>query len=97
LAKKIVWSTEAASDLLNILDYWEVRLGSRKYSKKLAEDFFDILDAIVVFPESGRQIPDNEIRVLTKDYYQLYYRIIEENIRLLHIWDCRRDPKDLKL
>jgi len=97
MAKKVIWSNEAAADLLGILDYWEVRLGSRKYSLKLSEDFFDILEALAIFPESGKFFKEKEIRFLIKGHYQIYYRIKDKHIRLLHIWDSRRDPKDLKI
>jgi hypothetical protein len=43
----------------------------------------------------GRRLEDTEIRFLVKNEYQIFYKIYQEEIRILHLWDSRRDPDDL--
>lgn len=35
----------------------------------------------------------DKIRIL--DYYQIFYKYTENEIRILHLWDSRRNPEDL--
>jgi len=39
MAKRIFWSRQAVADLIQILDYWYQRLGSKEYPSKLNKGF----------------------------------------------------------
>ncbi|MBM2816991.1 MAG: hypothetical protein HW421_3753 [Ignavibacteria bacterium] len=36
-------------------------------------------------------------RYFIKDNYQIFYLVIENELQILHIWDCRRDPDEYDL
>jgi len=79
------------------LDYWYKRLGTKEYSRKLDEMFKESVGLISQFPFLGRQVKNREERVFVKDHYQIFYLNDAETIRILHVWDSRRDPEELDL
>jgi len=97
MVKRIVWSANALSDRIGILDYWYARTGSKIYSKKLDNSIKSLLKHLISFPEMGRKVLNREERYLVKDAYLVFYTICEDEIHIVHIWDSRRNPNDLKI
>jgi plasmid stabilization system protein ParE len=97
MAKRIIWSPEAVADRLEILDYWYKRLGDKKYSTKLDNLFKEGIDTVSRLPFIGRQVAHREERVIVKSHYQIYYLNEDEGVKILRIWDSRRNPEDLEL
>ena len=96
MAKRIKWSSHAVADRISILDYWYQRIGNKNYSKKLDLSLKEIIKKLADFPKLGRQLDKREERFFVKDSYQIFYIETADAIELLHIWDSRRNPKDLK-
>lgn len=95
MAKRLIWSENAKSIRKEILEYWIDRNKSSKYSKKLNIAFNKSANQIAEFPFSGVQVAESLYRgKLIKDYY-LLYKITENDIRILFIWDTRRNPSEL--
>lgn len=48
------------------------------------------------FPRSGVRLKSvplrGEYRSLVLDYYRLIYRLDDEALFIMRIWDCRQDP-----
>lgn len=97
MAKRIIWAREAVADRIQILDYWYSRLGSKDYSIKLDNMFKETIQFISNFPNIGREIENRKERFVVKDNYQVFYLYEEDSIKILHIWDTRRDPGDFSL
>ncbi len=97
MAERIIWSRQAVADRIQILDYWFKRLGTKDYSQKLNQTFQDTIKLLSEYPFVGRKLQNREERVFVKDRYQIFYLADEDFIRILHIWDSRRDPDDLTL
>jgi len=97
MAKRIIWSREAVADRIQILDYWCQRLGSKEYPSKLDKRFKEIVQLLSYYPSLGRKLENREERFFIKDDYQIFYLYEEDSIKILHIWDTRRDPKDFPL
>jgi plasmid stabilization system protein ParE len=93
MVKRIIWSQNALADRISILDYWYKRIGNKRYSHKLDAEIKETISHLKKFPYIGRQMEDRSERFLIKDYYQIFYEIAGNNIHILHIWDCRRDPE----
>jgi plasmid stabilization system protein ParE len=94
MAKRIIWAREAVADRIQILDYWHERLGSKDYSIKLDKMFKETVQLLSHFPNLGRELENRKERLVVKDHYQIFYLEEEDYIKILHIWDTRRDPKD---
>ena len=95
MAKRIIWSKNALKDKIQILDYWYKRIGNKIYSHKLDKALRDSVKYLKNFPEMGRKLEGTEIRFLVKDHYQIFYKIYQDKVKILHIWDSRRNPDDL--
>lgn len=95
MAKRLVWSPIAREIRKEILQYWIRRNKSKRYSKKLNTLFEESAQQIADFPYSGISISGKVYRgKLIKDYY-LLYKIKDDSIEILFIWDTRKDPADL--
>lgn len=95
MAKELIWTETAKKSRKEILKYWINRNKSSSYSKKLNELFNESSHQILKFPFSGIQISENFYRgKLIKDYY-LIYKIEENFIIILLIWDTRQNPSKL--
>lgn len=95
MAKRLVWSPIGKAIRKEILQYWIRRNKSKRYSKKLNTLFEESAQQIADFPYSGISISGKVYRgKLVKDYY-LLYKIKDDSIEILFIWDTRKDPADL--
>ncbi len=97
MAKRIIWSANALADRIYILNYWFQKIGNKNYSRKLDSSLQEVIKHLSYFPEMGRKLDQRSERFLVKDAYQIIYTIVKNEIHILHIWDCRRNPDDLKL
>lgn len=97
MVEKIIWSSRARKEFIEILQYWITRNKSNTYSLKLNSLVEEQLNLISKFPQIGREtdIPDVYVKAI-KDYL-LYYEVIEDNLYILTIRDGRRNPKTLKI
>ncbi len=93
------WTAAAERDLTRIVDYlWpRSRVGARTESAGIVAT----VDRIASLPESGEVAlelePDGDLRRVVSGHYLIFYRIRTDAIRILRIWDSRRDPATLRL
>jgi toxin YoeB len=95
MVRRIIWSENAAIDKMRILEYWYNRIGTKTYSRKLDQQLRQSINFLKNYPEMGRLMEKGNIRFLVKDHYQIFYRFTNDEIRILHIWDSRRNPDEL--
>ena len=95
MVRRVIWSKNAIADKLLILDYWFQKLGSKVYAKKLDRDFRESVKHLSKHPFLGKSLENTEIRYIVKDYYLIFYKIYSNQVRILHLWDSRRNPNDL--
>jgi len=95
MAKRLVWSPIAKQIRKEILKYLILRNKSKRYSKKLNNLFENSAQQIADLSYSGISISGKLYRgKLIKDYY-LLYKISDDSVEILFIWDTRKDPADL--
>ena len=95
MAKRLVWSPIAKQIRKEILKYWILRNKSKRYSKKLNNLFENSAQQTADLSYSGISISGKLYRgKLIKDYY-LLYKISDDSVEILFIWDTRKDPADL--
>ena len=82
-------------DRIQILEYWYDRIGTKTYPNKLDKDIRQSIKKLRQFPRMGRKYENKNIRFIVKDNYQIFYKFSENEVRILHIWDSRRNPDDL--
>ena len=96
--RSIRWSRLADLDLHSAHAYLEER--SPSAARRLAEDILQALEHIQDHPEAGAVatdlLPRGRYRHWICGRYRIIFRIEEDRIWILRIWDSRRDPDALK-
>lgn len=95
--REIKWSQNALQDKLTILDYWNNKNGNSDYSKKIDSALRNIISVLGSFENLGKKLAGESIRYLVKNDFIIYYEKFPSHIEILHIWDSRRNPADIKL
>ena len=97
MVKKVVFSAEANENLKNTIEYL-VENWSIKYAQKFIMTLDKKIKSIKLFPYSYPQIPQKEIHkcVVTKQI-SLYYRIKQDCLEIVTVFDSRQDEKKLEL
>jgi plasmid stabilization system protein ParE len=97
MAKKIIWSPTAETDLISVLNYL-----NEKWSVLVVNQFINKVDSFVnLLAEEPKLFPiinkKHNVRkcVLTKQN-TLYYRENKDSIDIIRMFDSRQDPKKLK-
>ena len=91
MAKQIIWSWLAQENRIKILKYW---IDSNLYSIKLNKLFEDSVDLLSKFPLIGVKSNLENIRIKLVRDYRIAYKINDETIEILTIWDSRQNPND---
>ena len=97
MAKEIRWSVRADQDRIDIFKYWTKRNKSSAHSIKLNRLFIESLENLIDNPDLGLEIKGPLIRRIVVTNYLIYYEINPDFIKVLTIWDSRRNPKKFKL
>lgn len=96
MARKIVWSYEAAADIEALADY--ISRDSAFYAAAFVQETLDVSRSLNEFPERGRVVPEfgnPNIHELFVREYRLIYSIEEYRIVLLGLVHGKRDLKSL--
>lgn len=97
MAQEILWSLRALKEFDAILEYWEEKNQSDLYSKKLSKQIIKSVEKIGKFIYIGKEIEDDNARVLQSGNYSIFYEIGKNEIIILCIWDNRRNPNSFKI
>ena len=97
MAKRIIWTLEAAKERRDILEFWIKKTGNKNYSKKLAVEFRETIKYIAKNNYMGRATDEKEIRVTICGNYLLFYEFTHEVIKMVCIWDSRRNPEKSRI
>ncbi len=95
MVKRIVWTNTARKARREILEYWIKHNGNNTYSKKISR----LLRIKVALLQSGHYLgkPTDfmDVRVSLVNHFSIFYKVREEEIIIVGIWDNRRNPDDL--
>ncbi|MBE2227672.1 MAG: type II toxin-antitoxin system RelE/ParE family toxin [Ignavibacteria bacterium] len=97
MAARIVWTPQAKVDRFDILNFYHESGTPKSTLTKLDNKIRNIIEYLSYFPELGVAYKRRNARILYKDNYSIIYRIENEEILILQIWDNRQDPKNLTL
>jgi hypothetical protein len=79
-----------------IKQFYDERNKNSDYSKKLLRVFRDAANVIEKQPEIGKNTDYKGVKGLIVIDYLLFYEVLENHILILMVWDCRRDPSQIK-
>lgn len=97
MAKRIVWTLQAKDDRREILNYWLKRTGNKKNSQKLAYQFREAVAYIATHNYIGRATDIENVRVTVSGNYLIFYKLSEELVEVITVFDSRRNPEDIKI
>lgn len=95
--RKLIWSHIAKLKLFELLEYFNGRNNSTKYSQKLYTKIVREVSVLTKHPEIGIKTDVDDVRCLIIDNYMIFYEKNETFIIIHTIWDTRQNPENLKI
>lgn len=95
--KRIIWTPQAKFDRYDILNYYACTGISNKILQKIDSQLRNSVRHLSVFPNFGKLYGTQNERIIYSGYYCIIYKIVDDSVQILQIWDTRRNPEDLKL
>lgn len=95
MAKRIVWTNTARKARREILEYWIKHNGSPTYSKKLSKLFQKKTAMLQSEHYLGKPTDFDNIRVSLVNHFSIFYKVDQNEIIIVGLWDNRRNPEDL--
>lgn len=92
---QVIWTEKATNDYLSNIEYL-----LRKWSQESASNFIDevdsILELLIVNPDAFPKTDYLEIRkVVIRKQISLFYKIVDDNIYLLRLWNTYQNPESI--
>lgn len=94
MAKQVIWGDAALDDLDAIFEYWEMVTGSSRYNKKMLLAFQNAAKRIESNNLIGRATTKEDVYRVVVMHFVLYYKVNDDHIRILYIFDTRRNPEN---
>jgi len=95
--RPVAWTDAATRDLGAIRAYLSAR--SPQGSLGVVRRVVACTRRLGEFPEMGavaeELFPEVRVRRVVSPPYKVYYRVEDERVLVLRVWDTRRDPSDL--
>jgi plasmid stabilization system protein ParE len=95
--RRIIWSARAKRDLINILNFYYKRNGTKTFSRKLNAIFRNSIRLLEKHPEIGIRTDVKNIRNLIVSDFGIFYEIKPKTIEIITIWDSRQNPVKLEI
>ncbi|MCZ2084047.1 MAG: type II toxin-antitoxin system RelE/ParE family toxin [Flavobacteriales bacterium] len=96
--KKVSWSVKASRELNEVYDYWTLNNNSNVYSEKILDETFRMINFLRLQSYIGEESRIKKIRrVLILENFSLFYKLMNDEIKVLSFFDNRRDPGNLKI
>ena len=89
--KRIIWSTRASSELKQILEYFNLRNKSTRFSIKLLNEMEYLTNNLSKNELIGRLTSNKSTRVIPMKVYLIFYEIRQDHIQIVSFWDNRQD------
>jgi plasmid stabilization system protein ParE len=95
--RKIIWSPRSEIDLYQILDFYGKRNGNYTYSRSIYSRIRRSILVLKQFPGIGAQTDIENIKNLILGDFSVFYRIKENSIEIVAVWDNKQNPDNLNL
>lgn len=95
---KVGLTDEAVADLADIVAF--VAGTSPEAALRIGHELIAVAESLTVYPNRGNPIKNRtNMRRILRGKYAIYYRLkrTANLVEVLRIWDCRRDPSELRL
>ena len=96
MARRVTWTRKAERIFSDILEFYAERNGNKTYSRKLSSEIKQIVSLLTKQPFIGIRTDAENIRVVVKGDFKVFYQLQPEEIVIILVWDCRQNPGKLK-
>ena len=96
MVKRIIWTKKAKDEWKRILSFWYKHTGNKSYSKKLNSKLILTLKNIKSNNYIGKKTSKKDIRIVICFHYLVFYKVEQNQLIIITIFDSRRNPKDLR-
>ena len=96
MAKRLIWTKMSHNQKKEIFEFWNNRNKSKNYSRKLNDLFNEAAELLLLYPNLGKKMEIENVRLKSVRDFGLVYRITKSEIQILTIWDFNRNPETLK-
>lgn len=97
MVKEIIWTQRAKRELIEILEYWNDRNKSNRFSIRLNNLIEEQINLISQFPTISRRTDIDNVHVKVVHKYLLYYEIVDDVLYILTFRHGSKDPNTLKI
>ena len=96
---EIVWTGLAIDSLSNIIQYVQSWFG-QEIASDVSTKILAFVDSLSTSPCIGKRMRNlsqyGDIRCIIYKQNQIYYRIFENQVEIILVWDGRQDPNSLR-
>ncbi len=89
---KILWTPEAVRQLHLIFEFYNVRNGTKVYSKRLHGMIKDTLRLVASYPYMYPKTTYHDKRYFACEYFKVFYSVHPQAVIVEAIFDTRRNP-----
>lgn len=94
MALAISYAPQFIDNLEAILNFFDERNGSDRFSKKLLKMINKQIQLLKTMPEIGRLTDTPGVRIIFVERFGIDYQIRDKEVLIINIYSCQTDPED---
>jgi len=96
---RVEWTEQSLADLDDAFAYVDDR--NPQAAHRFFRGMFKAVKALSTFPEMGPLVydldPPGVYRQLVRGHHRVFYRVEQDVVLVLRVWDARRDPNAINI
>ena len=94
MALEISYAPQFFDSLESILNFFDERNGSDRFSKKLLKMISKQIQLLKTMPEIGRLTDTPGVRIIFVERFGIDYQIRDKEVLIINIYSCQTDPEE---
>lgn len=94
MALEISYAPQFFDSLESILNFFDERNGSDRFSKKLLKMISKQILLLKTMPEIGRLTDTPGVRIIFVERFGIDYQIRDKEVLIINIYSCQTDPEE---
>lgn len=94
MALEISYAPQFFDNLEAILNFFDERNGSDRFSKKLLKMINKQIQLLKTMPEIGRLTDTPGVRIIFVERFGIDYQIRDKEVLIINIYSCQTDPEE---
>ena len=94
MALEVSYAPQFFDSLESILNFFDERNGSDRFSKKLLKMISKQIQLLKTMPEIGRLTDTPGVRIIFVERFGIDYQIRDKEVLIINIYSCQTDPEE---